>query len=142
MKAITHILRHEILPILLIGSVFLLNACTNPKYPVHAVPDTDSSNIGPNGPEPLSGWNVKRIEHAIGSYNYHNTGGTWYITLEDSSFLDAVAIQLYWNPNPDDPSKMWSLFKGYRVSDRFIYIEDPARTYWGWSYVIFVYLYR
>ncbi|MBM3329779.1 MAG: hypothetical protein FJY67_09970 [Calditrichaeota bacterium] len=117
-----------------------LASCTSPTLPDRSTPDADSIRIGPNGPLPLGGWKVIERNGIFDSEEYRNTVGWPYICIEDNLFLDAFAIQVYLNTAPNDPAKSnWSLFKKFRISERFLYIDDHLKSYWGWAYVIFIY---
>jgi len=116
-----------------------LTGCSDPGYvPTPVYPD--GALIGPNGPMPIGAWEVVKKEGVIDGGDYYNTGGSWYISLDDSAFLKAQATQVYLNKDLEHPNLFgWFLFKEFRVSDRFLYIEDPARAYNGFGYVVFVY---
>jgi len=111
------------------------------RYTVLESPEVpDSCLIGKDGPRPFPGWTVvERRGHFDGS-NYYDTGGWWYIMLEDSAFNGAVTTQVYVNPDADSPVDKWQLFKAFRVSCRFLYIDDHLRRLWGWTYVVFIYM--
>lgn len=116
-----------------------LLGCRDPgRVPVPDYPD--GAIIGPNGPEPKAGWEVKRREGILDQGDYHNTDGGWYILLEDSAFLKAQATQVYLKRSPEEPNRFnWFLYNAFRVSNRYIYIEDPMKGYAGFGYVIFIY---
>lgn len=113
--------------------------CGEPdRVPVPVYPD--GSLIGPDGPDPMAGWQVKKHEGIIDRGDYYNTDGDWYILIEDSAFMAAQATQLYLKRSPDEPYLYrWFLYEAFRVSYRYIYIEDPMRAYGGFGYVIFIY---
>jgi hypothetical protein len=113
--------------------------CTDPgRVPTPVYPD--GPILGPNGPKPMSGWDVVEKSGIIDGGDYHNTGGEWYIVKEDSAFVRCQASQVYLKRDPLNSGRYeWFLYEQYRVSDRFIYIEDPMRAYNGFGFVIFIY---
>jgi len=120
--------------------VFSLFGCGDPgTVPVPVYPD--GPLMGASGPEPMGGWTVATKEGIIDGGDYFNTGGSFYISIEDSAFVKSQATQVYLNRDPEHPDRYgWYLYEDFRVSDRFIYIEDPSRAYKGFGYVFFIYL--
>lgn len=128
--------------------VFLLGCSANtgipgtPGMPVQpkTATDEDSTLIGENGPIPLAGYDVVTYENFFDSGDYRNTVGTYYIMLELGPLRKSLFTQLYLNKDKDVKENIWLRYKSYRVSDRFLYIDDIGRNLWGWDYVLFVYL--
>jgi len=109
-----------------------------PVQPKNTV-DEDSTLIGENGPIAMAGYDVVAYENFFDSGDYRNTVGTFYIMLELGSLRKSLFTQLYLNKDKDLPENKWLRYKSYRVSDRFLYIDDIGRNLWGWDYVLFVY---
>ncbi len=131
---------HRILTPLLL--LLCLISCKEERVPDRPMLP-DSAIIGPNGPEAWSGWDVKDRRGAFDRADYYNTGGDWYISIEDSAFLTGQAVQVYLNRDPTLPNTYsWGLLPGFRINERFLHIEDPMKAYAGWSYVIFIYLHH
>ena len=125
----------------LVASLWLLG-CRQERVPYRPTGAelVDSSLIGSTGPVPYSGWQVREHHGVFDQGDYHNTGGTWYLVIADSAFVWCSGAQLYLKRSPEDPNPYsWYLYKQFRVSDRFIYIEDPMKGYGGFEYLIFIY---
>ena len=97
--------------------------------------------IGPDGPEPMRGWEVVSKRGKFDNGDYFDTGGQWYISLEFDALLETEYTQVYINPDADSLGNAgWTLHKNFRVSHRFLYIDDPMKNYLYWDYVLFIYL--
>ena len=121
-------------------SILFFISCTEtfvipePVYP-------EGTIIGAEGPEPMRNWEVITIDSRFDMGDYYDTGGEYYICMENDALLLTRYTQVYLNPSEENYGLQgWRLFEEFRVSERFLYIEDPARAYLGWDYVIFIYL--
>ncbi len=47
-------------------------------------------------------------------------------------------VYIHADPNRQD-NRVWVMLRGIRLSERFLYIEDPTKSYFGWTYCIFIY---
>ncbi len=125
--------------IVLSALLILVIGCSDPgSVPVPVYPN--GAIYGPDGPKPMSGWQVTTREGILDRGDYYNTDGDWYIVLEDSAFLAAQATQVYLKRSPEEPERYnWFLYEAFRVSHRYIYLEDPMKGYAGFGYIIFIY---
>ena len=97
--------------------------------------------IGENGPEAMRGWDVDTLYGSFGLGFYHNTGGDWYITIENKALLNAEFTQLFIiREKNDTDTQNWVFLEGYRISGKFLYLDDPLKAYATWDYILFIYV--
>jgi hypothetical protein len=107
-----------------------------PPEPVYP----DDPLIGPNGPEPATGWEAIQLSGKIDASNYYDTGGDWYIMIEYKGFKQENFTQVYLHADPNrQDNHVWILMDGIRLSDGFLYLDDPSKAYFGWTFCIFIY---
>jgi len=104
-------------------------------------PDYPSGpSVDENGnPIPARGWNVISFWGKIGTEHYFNTGGDWYIMIEHKEITEDKFTQVYINRNPEQPENIWIYIEEFKLSDEYIYIDDPIKAYGGWTYYVMIY---
>ena len=123
-----------------IACIFSLSGCEEYEMPPFAVYPSGAI-IGPDGPEPMRGWDSVTKHGRLEYGNYYNTGGTWYASVEIDILIYTEYTQLYLNRDAAELGNQgWFLTRNFSVSDRFLYIPDPERAYFAWDYVVFIYL--
>ena len=105
-----------------------------PVYPEGPIVDENGH------PMPAQGWGVISFWGVLSNANYYNTGGPWYIIIENNQIAEDKFTQVFLNQNPAQPDKYaWFYVRNFEISDKYIYIEDPIKAFFGWTYYVIVY---
>jgi len=122
---------------------FTLHGCMETEIPsssTYTPVYPEGPRVDENGhPIPAQGWGVISFWGVLSNANYYNTGGPWYIIIDNNQISEEKFTQVYVNKDPADSGNCWIYIWNFRISSHYIYIDDPTKAFLGWTYYVIVY---